>query len=92
MAGTIGRTWQGVLLAALLPSCAFAGEAFDACAAAAASQYEWGYEAIGRDRWEIDPSAIETCLSALEEDPESPALKAWLGRAHDALGDSASGG
>ena len=69
---------------------AFATELFDACAAKAASQYETGYAETGMDSSAIDTAAaIEACTAALAEAPESAPLKAWLGRAYDASGDSA---
>src|SRR5690606_32041537 len=66
---------------------AHAQSAFDNCAAEAASQWEAGFETVGRHTWTIDASAaIAACQGALEQDPANAQLKAWLGRAHFAGG------
>src|SRR5690554_2746679 len=75
----------------LMPLAAQAGPAADACAAEAASQYEIGYEDIGRDSWAIEPTrAIAACTRALKSEPGSIEVKGWLGRAHFSAGDTAS--
>src|SRR5690606_15826383 len=59
------------LLLASSSAIAFADELFDACAAAAASRFEPGYEGVGP----VDAGAfyayeaIDTCTAALEADP-----------------------
>ena len=69
-------------------SSAAASELFDSCAAQAASRWEPGYEGVGP----VDIGsfyafeAIEACKAALEEDPSSPQLMAWLGNAYVADG------
>ena len=64
-------------------------EAEAACAAAAASQYESGFFAIGRDLTAIDPAvAIPACQSAVDKDPGSDEDKAWLARAFLADGQT----
>ncbi len=65
-----------------------AGPALDACAAAAASPYEAGYEEIGRHGAQVDSSAIGLCEAAVEAEPDSLQAKAWLGRAHYYVGDA----
>ena len=66
------------------------GAPFDACAAEAASQFETGFEAIGRDTWDIDTdAAIAACTKALEAEPDATQLKGWLARAYFAAGDTA---
>ena len=67
-------------------SLASATELFDNCAANAASKYEPGYEGVGP----VDVGsfyaydAIEACKAALDEDPSSTQLMAWLGNAYAA--------
>ena len=84
------RVLNLTLLAYAAPAIAAEEHPFDACAAAAASQFETGFEAIGRDGWEIDAeAAIAACSAALEDEPDSTQLKSWLARAHLAAGDTA---
>ncbi len=65
-----------------------ATDAYDACARAAASQYELGYANIGRNSTDIDIAAATTaCQAALEEAPDSLQLKAWLGRVYETAED-----
>lgn len=53
-----------------------------ACASAAASPFQPGFEAIGRSQEQIDAEqAIALCQSALDADPHDPMLHAWLARA-----------
>ncbi|MBN9317517.1 MAG: sel1 repeat family protein [Devosia sp.] len=83
----------GVLGAGLfaLAAPALATETFDACAAAAASQYEAGYEAIGLNSDAMDAAhAIAVCTTALAASPDAAPLQAWLGRAYATTGDAAT--
>ncbi|MDP3315097.1 MAG: tetratricopeptide repeat protein, partial [Devosia sp.] len=65
-----------------------ATDAYDACARAAASQYEPGYASVGRNSTDIDVSAATAaCQAALEESPDSLQLKAWLGRVYKTAED-----
>lgn len=53
------------------------------CAAEAASPFQPGFEAIGRDQDQIDPEmAIAACQTALEAHPNDPMVQGWLGRAY----------
>lgn len=73
---------------AALTTPGLATDAFDACARAAASQYEADYADIGRDSSKIDlPAATEACRVALDEAPTSLQLHAWLGRVYETAGD-----
>ena len=78
----------GSVLLALSASTALAGPLFDACAAAAASQFEPGFEHIGRDLASVDSAvAVTACENALKAEPNSVQLKAWLARAYYAASD-----
>jgi TPR repeat protein len=58
-------------------------EAEAACAASAASQFEPGFESIGRDFEAVDAAvAIPACEDAVAKDPGSDENKAWLARAY----------
>lgn len=68
---------------ALVATPVFAQATVDECADQAASQYEPGYEAIGRDMAAMDPTvAVEACERAQADAPYSVNVKAWLGRAY----------
>jgi TPR repeat protein len=77
-------TALAVLLAMLLahPYPALADERL-ACAGAAASPFQPGFEAVGKSQEQIDADqAIALCRSALDADPHDPMVHAWLARAY----------
>lgn len=77
---------RGVLIPALFCLASFPAAAqstTDECAAQAASQYEIGYEAIGRDMTAMDATiAVDACTRALADNPDSVQIQGWLARAH----------
>jgi hypothetical protein len=78
-----------VLSSAVIAPSVMAGPFLDSCAAAASSQFEKGFESVGMDTREIDAgSAIPICTEALEQEPNSAQIKAWLGRAYFAADDT----
>ena len=62
-----GATGAGLMLALAAPVTLIAGPAlatdFDDCAREASSQYEQGYESIGKDTRDIDTRAFVTMLT-----------------------------
>ncbi|MBI4045976.1 MAG: sel1 repeat family protein, partial [Devosia nanyangense] len=85
-----GLAWGGAVAGAVLGLMAPAvtatptlAAAFDDCAAEAASQWEAGFETIGKDLSGIDTkAAIAACQKALKADDSSMQVKTWLGRAY----------
>ncbi|HEY9009669.1 MAG TPA: hypothetical protein VIN06_01495, partial [Devosia sp.] len=70
-------------LLVLLPAPVLAQSALDDCAMQAASQYEAGYESVGRNMTEMDAAlAVEACERALGENPDNVQVKGWLARSY----------
>ena len=85
-----GLAWGGAVAGAVLGLMAPAvtatpalAAAFDDCAAEAASQWEAGFETIGKDLSGIDTkAAIAACQKALKADDSSMQVKTLLGRTY----------